>query len=340
MDIVTCYQDIWTCLQDENSRDALAAIGSFLVVVIGGVWVFFTYFADKSKTPDSTTGNSQALTTGQNSTPQQNLIQSNNAPVHVTQYIGYKIEQHQQALKEREAQIRADLSQAHAAEKHTLEGELSATQTALTHVEKDYQEKVEQLQKQIDYLDKFKAIVPHDAFSNAQNALLNGDTKLADDLYASLESKATEVAAEAAYQRGVIAEDEIRWQEALKHFIKANELQPDNEQYLQKLAGLYRLNGQYLPATEINKKLYEISQTKYGTDSAEFATINNNLAGLYVSQGKYDEAEPLYKKAIEIAEKTLGFNHPTTQTIAKNYINCLEKLGKSTHELRKTFGLE
>jgi tetratricopeptide (TPR) repeat protein len=53
---------------------------------------------------------------------------------------------------------------------------------------------------------------------------------------------------------------------------------------------------------------------------------DTNLALLYEAQGNYPKAKELYEQAIPILLKTLGERHPTTQTVKRNYLDCLAKM--------------
>ncbi|MEG4074394.1 tetratricopeptide repeat protein [Microcoleus sp. Pol14C2] len=68
-----------------------------------------------------------------------------------------------------------------------------------------------------------------------------------------------------------------------------------------------------------------ILEQQLGADHSHTATSLNNLAALYRATGCYAEAEPLYLRALEILFNRLGENHPNSQTVRRNFIDCLRE---------------
>ena len=95
----------------------------------------------------------------------------------------------------------------------------------------------------------------------------------------------------AAFGRGEIAEQEIRWHDALRHFETAARLE-GNKDHLAGLVRLLRLLGRTAPNT---------------------ATCLNKLVALYRPQGRYDAAITALEAAVFISRAVLGPEHPTTE---------------------------
>jgi tetratricopeptide (TPR) repeat protein len=164
--------------------------------------------------------------------------------------IGYTIEQHEQRLKVREQELRelhqAQLGQSEELRK-TIELELQGGQGKLGNLQKSYEEQVTELKRLAGELEALRGQVPDAKLQQALNALGQGKTKLADALFAEVENKeqqAIERAARAAFERGRIAYQEVRWQEARSHFGKADRLIPNHANYsawAARLEGVWKI---------------------------------------------------------------------------------------------------
>jgi len=104
--------------------------------------------------------------------------------------------------------------------------------------------------------------------------------------------------AEALYERGLP--------------ISKQKLGPEHDQtlfILNNQALLYRSQGKYDEAIELNQHVLAIREKKFGSMHKEVAQSLQNLGVTYYEQGgqsKYEEAERLLKRALEIREKLLS----------------------------------
>ena len=151
-----------------------------------------------------------------------------------TVIIGLTIEQHEERLAKRDAEIRAELDGASAEDRQVLEGQLAEISAKMADLEADYEARVRELAELRNQLAAFRGTVPEDRLEAAQQALYEGDTTLADGIFAEV-SKAADLAlaqkAAAEYGRGEIAESEVRWADAARHYGEAARLTP-NYDYL------------------------------------------------------------------------------------------------------------
>jgi tetratricopeptide (TPR) repeat protein len=230
--------------------------------------------------------------------------------------IGYTIEQHEQRLKAREQELRelhqAQLGQSEERRK-TVERELQGVQGQLGNLQKSYEERVTELKRTAGELEALRGQVPDAKLQEALDALGQGKTKLADALFAEVENReqqGIERAARAAFERGRIAYQEVRWQDARSHFEKADRLVPDHTDYSNWAARLTHDLGDYSTATRRYAAIYDRVRKEEGEDAREMSIASNNLAMMYRAQGRYGEAEPLLKKSIAIDEKALPADHP------------------------------
>ncbi len=149
-------------------------------------------------------------------------------------HIGITLEQYEQGLKRREAAVTQRLEKAHAQERKLLERQLNAIQQRLQDAGQSYQEHIKDLRKRIAQLESIRGVVPDDLLDQAQAALARGDSKQADKLFKQVEDQAQgpiKAAAEAAYQRCRLAQDDIRYQQAFSHCKRAQQLVPENTIY-------------------------------------------------------------------------------------------------------------
>ena len=253
------------------------------------------------------TGRGNAVGTGDNS--QVTIVQ------------GYTIEQHEAALARREAQIRSDLQRAISESRRADEAERRILQLQLAEVERQrldldnsYDQAVKELQKLRAKLSDLGEGIAQERIVAAKQALERGDTSKADELFAEverLEEQAVYRAAHAAYQRGKIAEDEIRWYDAAEHYRRAAGL-ADEMFLIGKAADFFLRTGDYDDALHFSKKALERARrlkNLFGLRDRQVSKSLDRLATSYRFLGRHSEAEPLYRQAIEIDKATVGEMH-------------------------------
>ena len=133
---------------------------------------------------------------------------------------------------------------------------------------------------------------------------------------------AVQSAARAAYGRGEIAEEQVRWADAAAHFASAARLAPDYDR-LNKAQQFHWRAGQNNEAARWAEELIDLAKTEIGKDQPQTATALNHLGTIYKDMARYDEAEPLYRQAVDILRTKLGPDHPTTKTVVANYAALL-----------------
>lgn len=216
-------------------------------------------------------------------------------------------------LSKREAQIRSELervanaeSRALAAEKRLLEHELGQVLRKMADIDQAYQETVADLQRLQEELARFRSSVPEDQLAAAQQALFQGDRAQADALLEALEGTVAEtvrLAADAAFLRGEIAEQEIRWHAAAAHYDRAARLDPTFDRLLK--ARLFALRaGDYALSVRYGEDLVRLARAE-GTPE-DLATALNELAYALEFVERYAEGEALIREALEIDKATIG----------------------------------
>jgi tetratricopeptide (TPR) repeat protein len=166
---------------------------------------------------------------------------------------------------------------------------------------------VTELKRVAGELEALRGQVPDAKLQEALGAVGQGKTKLADALIAEVENKeqqAIERAARAAFERGRIAYEEVRWQEARSHFEKADRLVRDHAEYSEWAARLTWSLGDYSAAIRRYEATLDRVRKGKGDNARETAAALNNLAAIHRDQGRYAEAEMLFREAPTIDEHT------------------------------------
>jgi len=244
-------------------------------------------------------------------------------------------EQHEKNMRDRVAEAEAKVQAATDAERAVLEQQLNEAQKRAADLEVDFARKQAELDSAHERLSRFHNEMEADKIEIAKKALDEGDTEMADALFEELQQNLSaqgyEMAAEAAklaYERGRIAEDDIRWRDADQHYSEAARLAPTYENLL-KAGELARRCGDYRRSVRYEEQLVELAEADFGPEDIRTATALNNLAESYRAQGRFDEAEPLCRRAIEIGEKTLGLGHPHIASYINNLGGLLQATGRS-----------
>ena len=148
-----------------------------------------------------------------------------------------------------------------------------------------------------------------------------------DALLKDTEDQAKLTAANAAYGRGLVAEDTIKWHDAYSHYKRAAELGQVLEHRKAHARMTWRLQL-HAEAVPVQKTLTDETKAQFGPKSAEYAEQANNLAIIYKNAGRYAEAEPLYGEALEIGRDVLGGRHPEYATWLNNLAGLLQATGR------------
>ena len=167
-------------------------------------------------------------------------------------------------------------------------------------------------------------------FMEAVDAIEGNDLSKADECFADMEAykelNPTEVS-NLAFTRGKIAEHEIRWQDAAKHYARAAQLDPcfRNLIFAQKLASSI---GDYDSTLSLGMKAQKSAIADYGKGTEEHALILNNLGGIYEAQGQAKKAKPFYEQALNIYKEIFGETHHETASSLNNLAKCYGDLGR------------
>jgi tetratricopeptide (TPR) repeat protein len=230
-----------------------------------------------------------------------------------TMNIGLTFEQHEQNVRERISELRADLERAHGAERERLQAQVDAAVASLSNLQSDYEKTLVELADLKATLARYDNALDRTKHAAADAALDRGDRTLARALLTELSAKArarredaSKEEAELEFKLGEIAETEIRWHDAAAHFAVAAKLNPTFDTLYKAREYAWRA-GNYSAALRFGEDLLDLAGSS-GTQQQLAVALNSHSITLY-SKGHYGQAEVLVRKALAIDALTIGTDH-------------------------------
>lgn len=223
--------------------------------------------------------------------------------------IGISLKDHEESLRKREKKIQENLRTAHQAEKKILSQELSDVYQKLGSLEESYEQRIKFLQERIAALEKLRKDFSEETVKAAQQALQEGDESKADDLFWQIEkNSATHIkqAAEAAYQRGLIAEEQRRFVDSQRHLERATQLAPDDPAYMLSYAtsflswALVNSNNNREKGIKLLETSLSLNEIKNEQNHKDQIKIHRILGNSYYSINNFNQAIVHYEKGIQI----------------------------------------
>jgi len=228
------------------------------------------------------------------------------------------LEQFEDRLARREAEIRAELSQARIREHTLLKNELEELYRLKSDPEAAMEERRERMRDLDTRLQRESNEFGGAGLRAAQDALTRGDPSLADALFAEIEAqseRAVQASARAAFARGEIAEGGLRWADAARHYARAAELAPSIETLTKAHEFSWR-SGDYPTAARLGEAL--AARARSQDDKTVLAEALNAHATTLNLIGRYEEAETYYREILELDRETIGTD---TQTYSRHLSN-------------------
>ncbi|MEM6620613.1 MAG: tetratricopeptide repeat protein [Pseudomonadota bacterium] len=257
-----------------------------------------------------------------------------------------------------------------AEDRATLDQEKAAVEAKLADLDQSYAQAQETIAGLEADLARYGNTLDPAIRDAAEQAIDAGDFDAAERAYAQItdhgemEIKRT---AAAYFQRGKIAEEQIRWQDARRHYDRTVELDPNTDNMnaaAQTAAGLGDFgSAEAIARTGLNKAkdeealedvglwlascgayigrqgrfeeaemflrdALEPTERAYGKDHLNYAALLANLGGLLNAQGNKEAAEHLIRDAIEIIEASAGDRHPFYAKGLQNLASLLVDLAR------------
>ena len=223
-----------------------------------------------------------------------------------------------------------ELNAAHGEEKARLQKEIDDLKNLLTNLPQAFEDAQIQIAKLKAKLEREGNEIGAEKLAVAITALEQADFSKADELFAEIEAReelAVKRSARAAYARGEIAHQDVRWSDAAKHFARAAHLDPCFETLImaQRLADAM---GDYNSAFSFGLESAKAAVSQYGDSSEEYAISLNNLGGLYQTHGQYEDAKSFHETALNIYKALFGENHILTSAVINNLGSIYDAIGQ------------
>ncbi len=318
----------WQALSEDNQTKLLIGLVPVILVLLGAIgFLIKKLLFDKKESitaePITISGDTNTQTT-QGGTSAINTGSGHIQSGHIY-HVGITLEQYKQDLKEREAEVKADLDQAHAKDRKLLDTKLDLIQHELQDVKISYEAHITSLKQRITQLEILRGQLPDEVLDQAKTVLAQGDRQHSDQLFKQIEDQAEsviKVTAEAAYQRSQIAKDAMLYIEAITHIQKAVRLLPDKVLYLNAAAELLNITGINQIAKDMSEKI-RVYLNSYGEDDPDVAMQ---------SLGEHKKAIEYYELALATFENKLRHDHPSTKTVQASLADVKAKRAHSDTE--------
>lgn len=170
--------------------------------------------------------------------------------------------------RELKAELEAELQTADQSEKDQPRARIAELEKQISNPEPALAEAQKRIADIEALLERSGNDIGGDRLPKARAALERCDFSIADDIFSEIEVRIdleVKEAARAAFGRGEIAEEEVRWHDAASHYARAARLDPcyDN---LFKAGELLLRTGQYREAIRCNEDLMQLSKVEFGGD--------------------------------------------------------------------------
>ena len=244
---------------------------------------------------------------------------------------GISLLDYEAGLKHREQEVRGELATASEEQRKTHLRELDTLHQKMANIEESHAQRLGEIEDLKTALEKLSSNLSDNELKSALAALDQGNTMEAKALLESIVEKEHEGVkpfAEAQFQLGIIAQQEIDYETAFKHFERAVQLTSYNALYLSYAGFLADTLGQYDKAKEFYEKALTSDLNTYGEDHPNVAVRWNNLGGAWYSLGQYDKAIEYFEKALTSDLNAYGEDHPNVATRWNNIGGVWDSLGQ------------
>ena len=310
-------------LSDAN----IITIGLFLLAAIFGA---IKWFFSSTKDEGAIVSSRQFSTIeGNSNTVRQESFTGNTN--HTT--VGITHEQYKQDLEEKQGRIETLLIDQALSKRdiQDLTKQLAEVKTQLSDPHASYETHVKNLEQRIEELTDQQGIIPKVLLDEAIAALKAGDQNKADATLAKVEESAQsyiEAAAEAAYQRAHIANDQIEYRLAFAHAKRATQLRPDIGRYA-NYAGEKSANlAEFDKAIGYYEQALKSDLATFGEDHPTVAIVRNNLGLAWNLKGEFDKGMGYCEQALKSDLVTFGEGHTRVALRRNNLGGAWETKGE------------
>ncbi len=230
------------------------------------------------------------------------------------------------------------------AEKVKLEQKIAELDRRLADLPQAFEDAQAQIAELKAKLEREGNEIGAEKLAVAITALEQGDFSKADELFAEIETReelAVKRSARAAFARGEIAQQEVRWHDALEHYTRAAQLAPSFNTLIRAQTLAIDV-GAYDSALSLGLAAKKVAIKEYGKDTQQYAHSLNNIGSVYSECKKNELAEPLYEEALKINQNVLGKTHPYVATGLNNLGRMYQiknQHRKATHFLKRALNI-
>ncbi len=190
-----------------------------------------------------------------------------------------------------------------------LQAELVAITEALSFLPQGYAQDTDCRRNALAALEDMKAELDSGDYDRAVDALCEGDTGEAEEVFVAVAESDSPLAAPAFFQSGCLAERRMDLNKAMALLEKAVNLQGENPEFLRAAALLARRLYQHKKALGWFDALVRILE-KEDEDSVDLALARRDLAYTSALVGQHKQAGGLYKQAMVSLTKLVGKDDP------------------------------
>ena len=236
-----------------------------------------------------------------------------------------------EALKQRRGEeITARLVGASEEDRARLASEKSELASRLADIETSYAKAQETITGLREAAERYGNALGAEKLEEARRVFEEGDFDTADSLFARVEDEGdleVERTSAAAFQRGKIAEEQVRWADAADHYLRASLLSPKNFE-AHRLAGEFLVkSGRLEEGEQIIRKLHHLTVKYFPKKSKERAISENDLGAILRARSHYRESEVHLLDAINLRNEILGAHHLTGESL-NELAGLLEDMGR------------
>ncbi|MEM9059682.1 MAG: tetratricopeptide repeat protein [Pseudomonadota bacterium] len=258
-------------------------------------------------------------------------VEADTIPKGASGKVTLTLEAYEARIQQARAEVLAQIPDASGEQLQLLSAKRDEYEKRLADIEPAFEQARARIAELEDLLKRESNELDADDLTEAEAALESGDFDAAEALLIRIEGKGDleiQRTARAAYGRGQIAEEQVRWLDAADHYAKAARLDPTDELLGKAREFLWRA-GRYDDALRICRDRLEKRKRKHGDKSPETAEALSDLALMHNELGQNNQAVPLYRQAIEIDKATIGEAHPDYAIRLNNLAIVLQDMGQN-----------
>ena len=244
------------------------------------------------------------------------------------------------AVRVKELEMQATLGK----EREIFQAQIDELKNSLANLPESLKKEQEKNAELVALLEQREGKIAEKKFQKAIDAIKENEFAKADKILIEIEAKEKLSKKEfgiIAHTRGEIAEQDIRWHDAAKHFARAAQINPCYRHLI--LAEKFAVNtGDYDSALSFGEEAKKAAFKEHGEDTEEYATSLNNLGKVYSSKKQYKKAELFYDESLKIRQDKLGKKHPDVAQSLNNLGGIYQKKNQhrdATHFFKKALNI-